>query len=142
VFLLYWKSAPNNAREGRWILENYDFQRWCNDQQSRLLWVKGDPGKGKTMLLCGIINELEKSMSKTGILSYFFCQATDSRINHAIAVLRGLLYLLLKFLASLGKTLAGVWLPCGFGYLSNTSFEFIVNCVLDMTCKLVELLVC
>ncbi|CZR66010.1 uncharacterized protein PAC_15910 [Phialocephala subalpina] len=68
MFLLYWKSAPNNAREGRWILENYDFQRWCNDQQSRLLWVKGDPGKGKTMLLCGIINELEKSMSKTAVL--------------------------------------------------------------------------
>jgi hypothetical protein len=80
----------------RWILENSDFQQWRDDQESRLLWIKGDPGKGKTMLLCGIINELEKSMSKTGILSYFFCQATDSRINHATAVLRGLLYLLLN----------------------------------------------
>jgi hypothetical protein len=47
------------------------------------------------MLFCGIINELEQSMSETDILSYFFCQATDSRINHASAVLRGLLYLLL-----------------------------------------------
>jgi hypothetical protein len=80
----------------RWILENPDFQRWRDDQESRLLWIKGDPGKGKTMLLCGIINELEKSMSKTCILFYFFCQATDSRINHATAVLRGLLYLLLN----------------------------------------------
>jgi hypothetical protein len=44
----------------RWILENSDFQRWRDDQQSRLLWIKGDPGKGKTMLLCGIIHELEK----------------------------------------------------------------------------------
>ncbi|KAH9203855.1 HET-R [Leptodontidium sp. 2 PMI_412] len=79
-----------------WVLETSDFQRWRDDQQSRLLWIKGDPGKGKTMLLCGIINELEKSMSKTDILSYFFCQATDSRINHATAVLRGLLYLLVN----------------------------------------------
>ena len=79
-----------------WILENSDFQRWRDDQQSRLLWIKGDPGKGKTMLLCGIINELEKLMPKTEILAYFFCQATDSRINHATAVLRGLLYLLLN----------------------------------------------
>ena len=79
-----------------WVLKTSDFQRWRNDQQSRLLWIKGDPGKGKTMLLCGIINELEKSMSKTDILSYFFCQATDSRINHATAVLRGLLYLLIN----------------------------------------------
>ncbi|KAF2189253.1 WD40 repeat-like protein [Zopfia rhizophila CBS 207.26] len=78
----------------RWILENSDFHRWRDDQQSRLLWIKGDPGKGKTMLLCGIINELKKSMAKSGLLSYFFCQATDSRINNATAVLRGLIYLL------------------------------------------------
>jgi hypothetical protein len=79
----------------RWILENSDFQRWRDNQQSRLLWIKGDPGKGKTMLLCGIVNELERSMSETNTLSYFFCQATDSQINNATAVLRGLLYLLL-----------------------------------------------
>ncbi|ERF75779.1 Vegetative incompatibility protein HET-E-1 [Endocarpon pusillum Z07020] len=78
-----------------WILENSDFQQWRHDRQSRLLWIKGDPGKGKTMLLCGIVNELKKSMFKSDLLSYFFCQATDSRINNAIAVLRGLLYLII-----------------------------------------------
>ena len=78
----------------RWILEQSDFQQWRDDRQSRLLWIKGDPGKGKTMLLCGIVNELKKSMAKTDLLSYFFCQATDSRINNATAVLRGLVYLL------------------------------------------------
>ncbi|RFU32244.1 hypothetical protein B7463_g4094, partial [Scytalidium lignicola] len=78
----------------RWILENSDFQQWRNNQQSRLLWIKADPGKGKTMLLCGITNELERSMAKSVFLSYFFCQATDSRINSATAVLRGLIYLL------------------------------------------------
>ena len=77
-----------------WILENSDFQQWRNDQQSRLLWIKGDPGKGRTMLLCGIVNELKKSIARTNNLSYFFCQATDSRINNATAVLRGLMYLL------------------------------------------------
>ncbi|KAF7506294.1 Vegetative incompatibility protein HET-E-1 [Endocarpon pusillum] len=46
------------------------------------------------MLLCGIIDELKKSMAKTDLLSYFFCQATDSRLNSATAVLRGLIYLL------------------------------------------------
>ncbi|KAF2734202.1 hypothetical protein EJ04DRAFT_543748 [Polyplosphaeria fusca] len=76
-----------------WALENHDFQRWRNDSQSCLLWIKGDPGKGKTMLICGIINELNKSMANTALLSYFFCQATDSRINNATAVLRGLIYL-------------------------------------------------
>ena len=77
----------------RWVLENHDFQRWRDDEQSRLLWIKGDPGKGKTMLLCGIINEL-KSTCDSSLLSFFFCQATDASINNATAVLRGLIYLL------------------------------------------------
>jgi NACHT domain/TIR domain len=79
----------------RWILENTDFRQWRDDQQSRLLWIKGDPGKGKTMLLCGIINELKKSTVKTGCLSFFFCDGTDVRINNATAVLRGLIYMLI-----------------------------------------------
>ncbi|KAL2138289.1 hypothetical protein VTI28DRAFT_7153 [Corynascus sepedonium] len=77
----------------RWVLNNTEFQRWRDDGQSRLLWIKGDPGKGKTMLLCGIINEL-KSASASSLLSFFFCQATDTSINNATAVLRGLIYLL------------------------------------------------
>jgi hypothetical protein len=79
-----------------WILKNADFQQWHADKNSGLLWIKGNPGKGKTMLLCGIIEELKRSIAKTDLLSYFFCQATDSRINSATAVLRGLLYLLVK----------------------------------------------
>ena len=52
------------------------------------------------MLLCGIIDEMStltrlKDKEATTLLSYFFCQATDSRINNAVAVLRGLMYLLI-----------------------------------------------
>ncbi|KAI9651467.1 MAG: hypothetical protein M1829_002802 [Trizodia sp. TS-e1964] len=79
-----------------WILQNSDFKQWRNSSESQLLWIKGDPGKGKTMLLCGIINELEKSTAKTSLLAFFFCQATDARINSATAVLRSLIYLLVK----------------------------------------------
>ncbi|PVH70818.1 hypothetical protein DL98DRAFT_577678 [Cadophora sp. DSE1049] len=79
-----------------WVLETSKFQQWRNNPQTWLLWIKGDPGKGKTMLLCGIINELKKSMPKSTLLLFFFCQATDSRINNATAVLRGLIYLLVN----------------------------------------------
>jgi hypothetical protein len=44
------------------------------------------------MLLCGIIDELQTA--KRNVVSYFFFQATDSRISSATAALRGLLYLL------------------------------------------------
>ncbi|KAK1837497.1 hypothetical protein CCHR01_19881, partial [Colletotrichum chrysophilum] len=79
-----------------WVLQNSDFCQWRDDQDQRLLWVKGDPGKGKTMLLCGIIDELEKSHAPGELLSYFFCQATDERLNTATAVLRGLIFMLLE----------------------------------------------
>ncbi|KAL6789029.1 NACHT domain-containing protein [Trichoderma sp. SZMC 28012] len=85
----------------RWILEHSDFQQWRDDEQSRLLWIKGDPGKGKTMLLCGIVNELAphtklKDEKSNTLLSYCFCQAADERINSATAVLRGLIYLIVE----------------------------------------------
>lgn len=84
----------------QWIFEHPDFHKWRNNEQSRVLWIKGDPGKGKTMLLCGMIDEMSaltklRDKEATTLLSYFFCQATDSRINNAAAVLRGLIYLLI-----------------------------------------------
>ena len=92
----------------RWVLDNAEFQRWRDDEDIRLLWIKGDPGKGKTMLLCGIVNELRPSTKLAGheggpLLSFFFCQATDSRINSATAVLRGLIYLLVDQQPSLNS---------------------------------------
>src|SRR6202046_1107536 len=70
----------------RWILNNSEFQRWREGNCSQLLWIKGDAGKGKTMLMIGIINELlqqvarSEKLSVTEVLAYFLCQGTDSRL--------------------------------------------------------------
>lgn len=94
-----------------WVLDDVDFQRWRDVRCGQLLWIKGDPGKGKTMLLCGIIDELSKmAMSHTNI-SFFFCQATNSRINSATAVLRGLIYMLVQ------------QQPCFMSHIRDKSFE-------------------
>ena len=92
----------------KWTLQNKEYLDWrCGG--GRLLWIRGDPGKGKTMLLCGIINELE-SEQENGLHErlddrcqeldkkpvYFFCQATNSANNSASAVLRGLIYSILQ----------------------------------------------
>ncbi|PHH53425.1 Vegetative incompatibility protein HET-E-1 [Ceratocystis fimbriata CBS 114723] len=73
-----------------WILRHKGFQEFRDRSESSILWIKGDPGKGKTMLLCGIINVVESNNSAS--LSYFFCQATNDRVNSATSVLRGLIY--------------------------------------------------
>src|SRR4051794_34065626 len=69
-------------------------------RQSRLLWIKGDAGKGKTTLLCGIISEFEAiirfdSLPDANLTSHFFFEATDLRLRSSTAVLKGLMYLLL-----------------------------------------------
>lgn len=78
-----------------WILFNNDFQYWHESKTSQFLWIRGDPGKGKTMLLCGIIDELQQELGNGMGLGwkpiYFFCQATDNQFNNAESVLRGLL---------------------------------------------------
>jgi archaellum biogenesis ATPase FlaH len=74
-------------------MKNDDFLQWRDNPQKRLLWIRGDPGKGKTMLLCGIIDELDKEAAY--YLSYFFCQATQADLSTAIAILRGLIYRLI-----------------------------------------------
>jgi hypothetical protein len=79
-----------------WILENPEFQQWRVDPDSRLLWIKGDPGKGKTMLLCGVIDELSKSIANTVNIAFFFCQATQDHLKNATAILRSLIYMLVK----------------------------------------------
>ncbi|KAM0453528.1 hypothetical protein ACHAO4_005123 [Trichoderma viride] len=136
------------------ILMRKDFREWYCAEKAGAFWIKGDPGKGKTMLLCGIIEELEEfeefeklecsqRLSKFGSklfseleefskleesekfskletlkrlkisnehkrlkwlhtrfhtanVVYFFCQAADFRANTAAAVIRGLMFSLLK----------------------------------------------
>ncbi|KAL2888384.1 Vegetative incompatibility protein HET-E-1 [Ceratocystis lukuohia] len=74
----------------QWIFSHDSFQQFRSQSGSPILWIKGDPGKGKTMLLCGIIDQLTPDQSVS--LSYFFCQATNDQLNTATSVLRGLIY--------------------------------------------------
>ncbi len=82
------------------FLTTRSFQRYLEDDRSTLLWIKGDAGKGKTMLLCGIIDEIEAAIcsvlspGSTVSPSYFFCEATDTRLRRSTAALKDVMYLL------------------------------------------------
>ncbi|TEA12808.1 Vegetative incompatibility protein HET-E-1 [Colletotrichum sidae] len=78
----------------RWVLDHPEYDLWRTDSNSRRLWIRGDPGKGKTMLICGVIEELEKDNSER--LGYFFCQATLETLNNSTAVLGGLIHHLVR----------------------------------------------
>ncbi|KAJ5288032.1 hypothetical protein N7478_003718 [Penicillium angulare] len=76
----------------RWILSNPEFIQWqqaCGvdkeggHEDNRPLWIKADPGKGKTMLLCGIIDELQAISADDVALSFFFCQTDEPELRSA-----------------------------------------------------------
>ncbi|KAK5626095.1 hypothetical protein RRF57_001810 [Xylaria bambusicola] len=79
-----------------WILSHGDFLRWRDGEGYQLLWIRGDPGKGKTMLVCGIINELNEARESGYNIAYFFCQATNFQLRKATFVLQGLIFSLIS----------------------------------------------
>lgn len=85
---------------GSWVLCHPVFTNWLNSESSRVLWLHGDPGKGKTMLAISLVQEMSYKINSEGsasttALAYFFCDNKDSRLNTGTAILRGLIYQLL-----------------------------------------------
>lgn len=86
-----------NGMEGACLeihIEHKEYQRFLCDPATKLLWIKGDPGKGKTILICGVIDDLQEAKKHT--LSYFFYRRADSHLNNASSGLRGLIFLLVS----------------------------------------------
>ena len=78
-----------------WVLEDSAFVDWWTRNDSRLLWIHGDPGKGKTMMMIALISEVSKRLNDrpgSNVLAYFFCQNTSDNLNTTVSVLRGLIY--------------------------------------------------
>ncbi|QPG99376.1 hypothetical protein C2857_001620 [Epichloe festucae Fl1] len=83
-----------------WVMGTKEFDSFSNWQKydaRRMLWIKGGPGTGKTMLLIGIVREIStQSAAFAPSVAYYFCQGTaDQTRNNATAILRGLLWMLL-----------------------------------------------
>ena len=81
-----------------WILERPEFEVWINsdrnDATTRMLWLTGVPGAGKTILSSFLISRFSDVSDKkpsTPTL-YFFFKMTDSDKNSVIAVTRSLVY--------------------------------------------------
>lgn len=75
-----------------WILQDPILQEWRDGDTNSLLWINGDPGKGKTMLMIALVRELSNRVPRnSGAVTFFFCQSTDPRLNNAVSILRGLI---------------------------------------------------
>lgn len=86
------------------------------------------------MLMCGIINELSTqtpTQAHTRIVSFFLCQNTDSRLNHATAVLRGLIFGLADQQPSLISHIQRRWGDTGRRLFDDTNAFYTLSQILS-----------
>ncbi|KAF0318056.1 ankyrin repeat protein [Colletotrichum asianum] len=78
---------------GEWIRQDGTYKAWLNSGDSRLLWISGGPGRGKTMLSIFLTVELQIFFRRplTRIL-FYFCKHESENHNTATSILRTLLY--------------------------------------------------
>ena len=80
-----------------WMLNDTTYLKWLNEDRSRVLWLHGDPGKGKTMLAIALIEGFRSKLQlgedrSDKALVYFFCDNQDDRRKTASHILRGIIY--------------------------------------------------
>ncbi|KAL0633451.1 hypothetical protein Q9L58_007664 [Maublancomyces gigas] len=88
------KIPPTKVYSGtcEWLLTTEEFMDWrFSGNTSKLLWISGHPGTGKTVLMSFLLRELRKRST----VAYFFCDDKDEGRRTAAAILKSLVYQLL-----------------------------------------------
>lgn len=92
-----------------WINEHKIFKAWKNnlDRGTDLVWLAAGSGTGKTMLSIFVTQQLEAwaTVSRRRILLYYFCDGRDESRNTAVAILRSLIYQMIRQVPSLAEIL-------------------------------------
>ncbi len=100
TFLAEYKAELPRPVRGTcsWILSQPEYLSWINTEETRLLWVTGEPGCGKTMLSAYLTEHLRLSRT-TPVrpqVFFFFCDEKVKSQRDANAILRGILYQILQ----------------------------------------------
>lgn len=81
-----------------WITTHEKYLGWLRDPASRLLWISGGPGKGKTMLSIFLTEEISARVARShdALLAYYFCDNQNENRRSGITILRALIYQILR----------------------------------------------
>ncbi|PNP78957.1 hypothetical protein FNYG_07822 [Fusarium nygamai] len=105
-----------------WITETSAFRDWRDQSTSRILWISGAPGAGKTTASRFLIEHLRRwlqknrvSAGKESTVAFFFCASRQWLRNSDVQIAQSLLYQVLSHNNSL------------FRYLSHSDMETICS---------------
>ncbi|KAF2002210.1 ankyrin [Amniculicola lignicola CBS 123094] len=89
---------------GAWLTSSDTYQEWLNDGKHGMLWIKGIPGSGKSVIAATLIDELKRTHPGVPVLYFFFRQIIDANHEPA-ALLRDWLDQILSYSPPLQKQL-------------------------------------
>ncbi|KAJ6031863.1 hypothetical protein N7540_002595 [Penicillium herquei] len=76
---------------GDWIIHHRRFRRWKENSSSRLFWLQGSPGAGKTFLTSSVIDHIQDLLSDSPDhegFAFFYCDRNDTLRIQALSVLQ------------------------------------------------------
>ncbi|UPL00227.1 hypothetical protein LCI18_011161 [Fusarium solani-melongenae] len=73
-------QAAHVAGTGVWLTSSSTYQEWLQGEENGLLWIKGIPGSGKSVMAANLVNEIAASNPGCPVLFFFFRQIIDA--NH------------------------------------------------------------
>lgn len=121
-----------------WVTKKIEFTEW-RASEGGLLWISGGPGLGKTMLSIYLTEHLSSyfsSLEQSYYSTYFFCDAKDNTRNNAVAIVRGILFQLLKQKGDLIEHVRSGYEVQREQLFQPGSFEALWDIFLDMTSAL------
>ena len=104
----YHQAVDAHEKTCAWVMKDSTFQEWKYSTPTRMLWINGLAGSGKSVLSRYIISELSKTAHSqlhtpvetqargtVNSLAFVFCNDREKRGNDAASVLRSILLQLL-----------------------------------------------
>ncbi|KAJ5801264.1 uncharacterized protein N7518_003332 [Penicillium psychrosexuale] len=75
-----WKQAIQQRVPftAEWLLQEFLFHDWQDDQNTAILWCPGTMGMGKTVLISNVVAQLHASRNTNDIISYYICRADNT----------------------------------------------------------------
>ncbi|KAI8711761.1 NACHT domain-containing protein [Fusarium sp. LHS14.1] len=73
-------QAAHVAGTGAWLTSSSTYQEWLQGEKHGLLWIKGIPGSGKSVMAANLVSEIAASNPGCPVLFFFFRQIIDA--NH------------------------------------------------------------
>ncbi|VUC27045.1 unnamed protein product [Clonostachys rosea] len=72
--------ASHVSGTGSWLTSSDTYKQWLEDDEHGLLWIKGIPGSGKSVMAASLIDELAKANPGSPVIFFFFRQIIEA--NH------------------------------------------------------------